>query len=329
MTVTPNRMFSPISVTAGFSSVNNCCQSLTASGCGTWGNSCTWMYEASGTLKYQKFALQVYTVEQRWKRMLGMGLTCTCRIGPVDYCITRSRREKSCAQGYKFRADITSAQLYISRTQPRYTCTPTRCQYRLALVVEGRIGLVFATQLKEAIAYTKLGGTDFCGAASPDGCKPTDSGSYPIPSPPTFNPALVEPTANTWRRVYRASVDDLTFPITMSAGNTISDSCGPKCAENFSNAAVSLSTAPDFSCEGYPSVIACNNCWATGSPGYDPSCPRAEDDCQSTCDPDGNQLWLSYTGYTNTEELRSDSGVVTVGSLPSFDLPDSFEVNLT
>ena len=330
MTVTPNRMFSPLSVTAGFSSVNNCCKSLTAFGCTTWGNACTWMYEASGTLKYQKFALQVYTIWQRWKRMLGgPGGTCSCRIGPIDYCIWRSRREKSCAQGYLFRADITSAKLYISRTQPRYTCTPTRCQYRLALVVEGRVGLVFATQLKEAIIYTKLGGTDFCGAASPSNCQPADSGSYPIPSPPTFNPALVSPTANSWRRVYRASVDDLTFPITMSASNTIADTCGPKCAETVTDINVTLGSAPSFACDGYPSVLACDNCWATGSPGYDPSCPRASDDCQSTCDPNNNQTWIPYSGTTNTEELRTDSGVVNSGSLPSFDLPDSFEVNLS
>jgi hypothetical protein len=180
----------------------------------------------------------------------------------------------------------------------------------------------------EATSVQKIAEDGLCDIIA---CDPFGTGSYPVSNPPPWDPSLVSLTPVDWRRVYRRTVDDLTFPMTFSAANDVGSSCGPMCAENISESIPTLSTTlPDFVCDAYPAVIACDGCYANES-FEQTNCGSAPVvDCRYTCDPTSSYLWRAEkSGARNTEELRSDSGVITSGSLPSFAIPDSFSVTLS
>ena len=125
----------------------------------------------------------------------------------------------ACVQGWRRIALITSAKLYISRTQPRYGCgEENQCSYRLSLVIDGEIGVTWATQCRNG------------------------------ESPPVFDPNLVSVTLHAFRQVFRRSVSQLEFPMVFNTGNSVSVACGPQCAESFSGFTPTFSDPPDLSC---------------------------------------------------------------------------------
>lgn len=325
--VTPNRWFSPITQSSViFTQPNQCCNLADMPVCsGAFLNPCDGLYESSGLLRWSAQSLQVLSVSQRYSRGLGVGLTCQC-LEAIDDCTIRYRYDRKCAQGYRFAADIQSIKLYISRTYPRYSCTPVQCQYRLALVVEGRVALAFATQVTDARFDSLVADNGYCGASSPTPpCQTPGSGTYPVPIPPPFDASLISLSPVTWRRVYRRTLDTLEMPITFSAANTTTSACGPQCGETATESIPTLSTTlPSLTCIAWDAVIDCSNCWQENT-----SCTTRVD-CRTTCDPSNTLFWQPETfGSVNTEELRTSSGPTTVNTLPTFTFPDSFDVEIS
>jgi hypothetical protein len=336
LSVTSNRMFPTLTKSNLIAFAENaCCRSITAFDCPTaLAGGCQTYVGSSGLLRYHRYDKQVLSqgVQKSTNRAVPPGLLlpncCTCN----DSCLVRFRSSRACVQGYLFGADIAFARLFITRTTPRYTCEPDRCQYRLALVVEGRIGLTFGTHLLEGQSRELVADTSgFCGN-TPNTCLPSGTtGTYPIPTPPVFNSSLFSITAVTWRRVYRATTDVLEFPITFAAG--VSATCGPQCAETITESIPTISTmVPSLVCDPIETCEGCCNCcdgtWDVPDFGIGPTECVSIEDCPADCGE--GATGTSYQGGAfNTFELDSTSGIVTVGSLPSVLLPDSFEVTLS
>jgi hypothetical protein len=221
-------------------------------------------------------------------------------------------------------AGITQAKLYISRTQPRYGCDEyNQCRYRLALVIEGEIGLTWATQISGGQNITVNSSGSFCGESYPcsDGSGP--NGAWPVGSPPAFNAASVSVTMHQFRQVFRRSVDTLEFPMTFDGSNGVGVSCGPQCAASIGSFGPTFGDPPAFICDP-PDDIPGDTGFDTGSVS---SCTAISCADQETyCTAYSNIM--DHTSYRNTLTGSSDSGVVTPGSLPDPTLPTSYLVEL-
>jgi len=198
-------------------------------------------------------------------------------------------------------------------------------------VVEGRVAFSFGQTLIESFNRDVLrNGPGFCGAT--DVCSSASSGSL-VTNPPPFNASLVPLTPVSWRRIYRRTVDDLTFPLTFSAANDVGSACGPMCAENISESIPSFNlTPPAFTCDEFlPVNDGCSGCWD-------------ESHQKNTCDANGATVGDCITdcpglgsglpggGSINTIEDNSTTGIV--GSGFPLDprvvrIPDSFTVTLS
>jgi hypothetical protein len=192
------------------------------------------------------------------------------------------------------------------------------------LVVEGRIALAFGTQVTSATGIDQVSADSGpCDAALPSACTPGTIGTYPVPTPPPFDATLLPLTPVTWRRVYRRTVDTLEFPMTFNASNDVGQPCGPQCADAFSETIPTLSTSlPSLTCEAFPAVNPCDSC-------YDTSGCSEVVDCMTDCTNYEILLWTGQvTGSVNTEESRSSTGPIDVASLPTFTLPDLFDVEV-
>lgn len=246
------------------------------------------------------------------------------RVGPIQVCQWTLNYAKACVLGWRQIAGITSAKLYVSRTQPRYGCSEADgCRYRLALVVEGQIGITWATQITEGQSNTLVSTAPFCGIDTGCDDAPTQVGVWPVGSPPAFDAASVPVTLHPFRQVLRRVVDTLEFPMVFAIENNASTSCGPKCAAEVTGITPTFGNPPTFTCDA-PDDLPPDTGFDIGEVSLctEISCEQIPTYCG------GGAFVQDQTSYHNTLTGSSDSGVVTPGTLPVTQLPTSYTVEL-
>lgn len=325
--VTPNTGFVGTSYGNGlsFEAVNGCCDRLTAFQCSQPYPSfetCPTRVVRSEIYQWRRYSQTYTNVLKRWRICTDGGLNCV-KVGPVDVCTQTIERVKACVLGWVLVTEVTQVRLFITRTGPRYSCSPNRCQFRLALVIDGKIGLSWATQITEGTNATGSAATAFCGE-SPS-CSNGTSGVWPIGSPPTFNAASVPVTLYPWRQILRRSVDTLDFPMVFNPGNSVANVCGPKCAADIGGTYPTIADAPTFTCDGFPALIDCT-AGGGGGAGEDVG---LEDCPAGTCEQcDTYPFKNDFQKICQTQVTSSDTGVQSTGQTPNTVLPLEWTVNL-
>lgn len=305
---------------SNFTRVNACCSSITANPRAAPNN----RSDTNGVYKWRRYGRTYASYVDRTRVCTNASSGLCYRIGPTQVCSLTVEYARACVLGWRMIAGITQAKLYISRTQPRYGCDEyNQCRYRLALVIEGEIGLTWATQISGGQNITVNSSGSFCGESYPcsDGSGP--NGAWPVGSPPAFNAASVSVTMHQFRQVFRRSVDTLEFPMTFDGSNGVGVSCGPQCAASIGSFGPTFGDPPAFICDP-PDDIPGDTGFDTGSVS---SCTAISCADQETyCTAYSNIM--DHTSYRNTLTGSSDSGVVTPGSLPDPTLPTSYLVEL-
>ena len=329
--VTPNTGLLPFVICApsppwnetcnpNFVTVNGCCSSITAFARPAPND----RSDTNGLYRWRRYQRNFTSVRHHWAICTNPSLPGSCKIiGPVETCRYNGQEAFGCSQGWRMRAGITTAKLYISRTQPRYGCSePDECRYRVALVIDGEIGVTWGTQYTQGSQTTVISSSPFCDYTLSETCESGASEFWPVGSPPPFNPSLLSVTMHPFRQVLRRSVNTLEFPMTFNQDNAVGLSCGPQCA-----AAISAIT-PTF---GDPPAFVCN--------AFDelPSDPDGLEDAEnSLCTPtscddpfcDPPNFVNVGTAFVQTLTGSSDSGIVTPGSLPNTTFPTEYTVEL-
>ena len=318
MTVTNNTGFVCVATAnnAMFQSVNACCDRIRA-GCGS-------QVDRNGIYRWRRYG-GVYNFAMQGARFCGNASTGECyQYGPISVCNQTYQYAQMCVLGWRMVTTLSSADMYISRTPPRYNCEPDRCQYRLALVIDGTMGLSWATQVTSGGNLTNnYSAGNFCGEPV---CPSGTNGVWPISSLPSFDPNQVPVTQHPFRFVMRRSVDRLEFPILFNQDNAVDATCGPKCAASIGSISLNLSDPPAFECfepSGFPPT--------TGSLPYenpDKPCQKLAscDELMEKCE---GLLPIDFMFSTNTLISSSDSGVMTPGSLPNPFFPTEWTVDLS
>jgi hypothetical protein len=320
MQVTGNNGLLPFAVVqdASFTTVNGCCSSVTAFPRPAPND----RSETSGVYQWRRLSQTYTSVDWIWATCVNPS-TGECRyIPPVERCRSTFQTALGCALGWRRIAGITSAKLYISRTQPRYGCDePDECRYRIALVIEGEIGVTWGTQYTQGSQTTVISSNPFCDL--PANCVSGTSGIWPVGSPPPFDPSRLSVTMHPFRLVLRRSIDTLEFPMVFNQDNAVGLSCGPQCA-----AAISAIT-PTF---GDPPALTCGPLFDLGStPPPDFDNDEVNLCTETTCDDtfcDHPNLITTSGSQENTLTGSTDSGVVTPGLLPDTAFPTEWTVEL-
>jgi hypothetical protein len=319
MQVTGNNGLLPFAVVydASFATVNGCCSSITAFPRAAPND----LSDANGIYKWRRYGRTYTSVDYDWAICTNPSLPGPCKIiGPIETCRSTYQTALGCVLGWRLRAGITTARLYISRTQPGYGCDePDECRYRLALVIEGQIGLTWATQVTQGSQTTVISSSQFCD--QPGQCSNSTSGVWPVGSPPPFNPSLLSVTLHPFRLVLRRSVDTLEFPMVFNQENAVGLSCGPRCAAEISAFSPTFGDPPDFTCTDFDVPSDSGN---LDTAETSLCTPTSCDD--PFCDPPNSINYFS--GFENTLTGSTDSGVVTPGLLPDTAFPTEWTVEL-
>jgi hypothetical protein len=312
-----------------FAAVHGCCDLLTSTQCqlpypnSEAGNACPTRVIRSSFYKWRRYTQTYSSVREYW-RVCTNGLGQCIRIGPVDTCSQTIQYAKACVLGWVLVTEINQVRLFVTRTKPRYNCTPDRCQFRLALVVDGKIGLSWATQVTEGTNTTTNSSQLVCGEMPQIQCNSGPSANWPVGSPPTFDVAAVPVTLHPWRQVWRRTVDYLDFPMVFNASNSVSTTCGPKCAAAISGTFPTFGDPPTFVCDAPPTPSDCVNCFGASV---------SEDLCTAgTCEtcPSASYPFRSDFGGARQSLISStDSGEQTAGGyLPDTTYPTEWTVEL-
>jgi hypothetical protein len=324
MNVTPTNSFLPrvIRRNGAFVTVNGCCSSLTAGAEFAFPNDRS---DTHGIYQWRRYDREHTSTSASLRTCSNPSFPDVCYIyGPITRCQYTHKNARACVLGWRQIALITSATLYISRTQPRYGCgEENQCNHRLSLVIDGQIGVTWATQNTQGSTRTLDATAPFC--ELPHGCVGNSSSNWPVGSPPAFRPDLVSVTMHNFRQVFRRSVSELQFPMVFNAGNAVSVACGPQCAEAFSGFGPTFGNPPEFVCsplDDLPPVFG------DDLTNYD-DCLEAG--CEDLCAGfiGGTGFINTRTGGTNTFVSSTDSGVTTdPDSKPNTTLPTEYTVEL-
>ena len=295
-----------------FESINACCDRIR-------GN-CTSQVDRNGIYRWRRYEYAYNSITQR-SRSCGNPTTNECfQYGPITVCNQTTQYAQICVLGWRMVTTLSSADLYISRTPPRYNCEPDRCQYRLALVINGAMGLSWANQVTSGSNVTNNSTTPFCGDVI---CSQGSVGVWPISSVPSFDPNQVPVTQHPFRFVLRRSVDRLEFPMVFNQDNAVGATCGPKCAASIGSISLNLSDPPEFECTA-PTGLP-----PTTGTFPDPENPCQQVSCEELAELCEGLLPIDFQVQTNTLISSSDSGVMTPGSLPNPFFPTEWTVDLS
>jgi hypothetical protein len=314
MTVTNNTGFVCVATAnnAAFQSVNACCDRIRA-GCGS-------QVDRNGIYRWRRYEGAYNSITQK-ARYCGNPTANECyQYGPITVCNQTYQYAQMCVLGWRMVTTLSSADLYISRTPPRYNCEPDRCQYRLALVIDGTMGLSWANQVTSGSNVTSNSSASFCGETD---CPSRINGVWPISSLPSFDPNQVPVTQHAFRFVLRRSVDVLEFPMVFDATGAVEVTCGPKCASSIGSISLNLSDPPAFECSP-PSSLP-----PTTGTLPNPETPCQQMSCEELMERCAGLLPVDFQASTNTLISSSDSGVMTPGSLPNPFIPASWTVDLS
>lgn len=323
--VTPDSGLAPyvVSNNVNFESINGCCDRITAFPRSAPNDRTT----NSGTYKWRRYG-RTYSVGVDRTRVCTNATLQTCyKIGPIQVCSWLVSYAKACVLGWKQVGLITTASLYISRTQPRYGCgEENECRYRLALVVEGQVGITWATQITEGQSSILTSTNTFCGIDTECDDAPTQVGVWPVGAPPEFDASIVSVTLHNFRQVFRRSVTTLEFPMVFNQENAVGVSCGPHCAAEITGLSPSFASPPEFECTAPPDIPA-----NTGG-GLDAIAEDCEEigceEMEAKCSTASGAFVQDFTTQRNTLTGSTDSGVVTPGTMPIMTLPQSYTVEL-
>jgi hypothetical protein len=312
---------------ASFVAESACCDRLTSIQCNVpfgFIGECPTRTIRSSSYKWRRYTQTFASVVEQWRFCTNPSLGTCVLIGPLDTCNQTIEYVKACVQGWVLVTEIAQVRLFVTRTEPRYNCEPKRCQFRLALVIDGRIGLSWATQITEGFNRTVNSSTTFCGAPPINGCNSGPSANWPVGQPPAFN-TNIPVTMHPWRQVWRRSVDHLEFPMTFNVANSVSTTCGPKCAAGITGLFPTFGNTPAFVCDAPPSPTQCVNCFET-SVGVTLCPPGSCEDCPSAEYPFSNDSG----GQRQTLIAATDSGEQNTlgGFLPNTDFPQNWTVEL-
>jgi hypothetical protein len=280
--------------------------------------------DTSGTYKWRRYGRTYSQGVDRTKICTNASAGTCYRVGPIQVCSLTYQYAKACVLGWRQIAGITTAKLYVSRTQPRYGCEEADgCRYRLALVIDGEIGISWATQITEGSQTTVQSSASFCGESFNCSELAQTLGVWPVGSPPNFNAGTVAVTLHPFRQVFRRVVDHLEFPVVFSAENQASISCGPKCAAEIAGISPSFIDPPAFTCAA-PDELPEDSGFDVGEVSLctEITCEQIATYCGA------GTIVQDQTSYRNTLTGSTDSGVVTPGSLPVTQLPLSYTVEL-
>ena len=301
-----------------FVTVNGCCSSITAFPRPAPND----LSDINGLYRWRRYQRNFTSVLTEWAVCTNPSLPGPCKIiGPIETCRTNSQEAFGCAQGWRLRAGITTARLYISRTQPRYGCDePDECRYRLALVIDGQIGLTWGTQYTQGSQTTVVSSAPFCDLSST--CETGSSEFWPVGSPPPFDASRLSVTLHPFRLVLRRSVATLEFPMVFNQDNAVGLSCGPQCAAAISAITPAFADPPAFVCNTFDEL-------PSDPDGFDNAdvslcTPTSCDD--PFCDPPNFINFFQSIEQTLTGS--TDSGIVTPGSLPPTAFPTEWTVEL-
>lgn len=325
MIVTPTNSFLPRAkrVFGPFDTVNGCCSSITAFPEFGFPNDRS---DTHGTYQWRRYEREHTSTSAILRTCSNPSFPTVCYIyGPITRCQYTHKTARACVLGWRQVALITSATLYISRTQPRYGCgEEDQCSHRLSLVVDGQIGVTWAIQNTQGSTRTLDATAPFC--ELPHGCASNQTSNWPVGSPPAFRPDLVSVTMHSFRQVFRRSVSQLEFPMVFNTGNSVSVACGPQCAESISGFGPTFGDPPAFVCsplDDLPPVFG------DDLTNYD-DCIEAG--CEDLCDGfiGGTGFTNTRTGGMNTLVSSTDSGVTTdPDSKPNTTLPTEYTVELS
>ncbi len=323
MQVTGNNGLLPFAVAydASFATVNGCCSSITAFPRAAPND----LSDINGLYRWRRYQRNFTSVQKHWAICTNPSLPGTCKIiGPTETCRSNVQEAFGCAQGWRLRAGITTARLYISRTQPGYGCDePDECRYRLALVIDGQIGVTWGTQYTQGSQTTVVSSASFCDFPLSTTCESGSSEFWPVGSPPPFNPSLLSVTLHPFRLVLRRSVATLEFPMVFNTANAVGLSCGPQCAASISAITPTFADPPAFVCNAFDELPT-----DTGGLEDAENSICTPTDCDDPfCDPP-NFVNVS-SGFEQTLTGSTDSGIVTPGSLPPTAFPTEWTVELS
>lgn len=322
MKVTGNTGLLPFVVAydASFVTVNGCCSSITAFARPAPND----RSETSGVYRWRRYQRNFTSVVRYWATCTNPSLSGSCRIiGPIETCRANGQEAFGCALGWRRIAGMTSSTLYISRTEPRYGCSePDECRYRLALVIEGEIGVTWGTQYTQGSQTTVVSSSPFCDFPLSSTCESGASEFWPVGSPPPFDPSRLSVTMHPFRQVLRRSVNTLEFPMIFNQANAVGLSCGPQCAAAISAITPTFSDPPAFVCNAFDELPSNPNDFDAAENSI--CTPTSCDD--PFCDPP-NIVNVS-TAFVQTLTGSSDSGIVTPGSLPDTAFPTEYTVEL-
>lgn len=323
--VTPDTGLAPyvVSNNVNFEAINGCCDRITAFPRSAPNDRST----TSEIYKWRRYGRTYSQIVERTRVCTNPTLGTCHKIGPLQVCSWLISYAKACVLGWKQVALITTASLYISRTQPRYGCgEENECRYRLALVVEGQIGVTWATQITEGQSNILTSTNTFCGIDTGCDGAPTQFGVWPVGSPPPFNADIVSVTLHNFRQVLRRSVDKLEFPMVFNQENNVGSSCGPQCAASITGVTPTFASPPDFECTAPPDLPGSvgGGIDAIAEDCVPISCAEMETYCGSS----SGAFVQDFTTQQNTLTGSSDSGVVTPGLMPATTLPQSYTVEL-
>lgn len=324
---TPNNDFvgAAFSNDISFSAVHGCCDVLTSTQCQFPYPyfdiyPCPTRVTRSSFYKRRLYERAYSSVFEYWRFCTNPSTGGCVRIGPVDLCSASIQYAKACVLGWVLVTEINQVRLFVTRTKPRYNCTPDRCQFRVALVIYGQIGLSWATQVTEGSNTIINSSQLVCGESPFIRC---EGGQYnwPVASPPVFDVAAVPVTLHPWRQVWRRTVDALDFPMTFNAGNSVSATCGPKCAAAIGATSPTFGDPPPFVCDTY--FDDCINCYADSvSEGFCTT-PGTCETCPSAAYPFRNDF-----GGQRQSLIKSDDSGEQTGPLPDTTYPTEWTVEL-
>ena len=330
---TPNNDFvgAAFSNDVSFSAVHGCCDVLTSTQCQFPYPyfpiyPCPTRVVRSSFYKRRYYARKFFSVFEYW-RFCTNGQPGGCvRIGPVDTCTLAIQSAKACVLGWVLVTEINRVRLFVTRTKPRYNCEPDRCQFRLALVIDGNIGLSWATQVTEGRNSTVESSQLVCGEMPFIGCA-GESYNWPVQNPPELNVAAVPVTLHPWRQVWRRTVDALDFPMTFNAGNSVSSICGPKCASAISAISPTFGDPPPFVCD-YP-FVDCVNCYASRNlEGFCTTAGTCETCPPVTSPPSAAYPFRNEFGGQRQSLISSGDTGEQTGPLPDITFPTEWTVEL-
>jgi hypothetical protein len=312
---------------ASFVAESACCDRLTSFQCqlpypnAAVGNACLTRNIQSGVYKWRRYEQVYSTVREYWRVCTNPSLGTCVMIGPVDTCSQTVQYAKACVLGWVLVTEINQVRLFVTRTTPRYNCSPDRCQFRVALVIDGKIGLSWATQVTEGRNFTTNSTQLVCGEMPQIQCTSGPSANWPVGSPPAFDAAAVPVTLHPWRQVLRRTVDTLDFPMVFNPSNSVSATCGPKCAASIGTIFPTFGDPPSFVCDAPPTPPSCVNCFASESVGL--CTPGTCETCPSPGYPFSNE----FGGARQSLIKSADSGEQD-GSKPNTTYPTNWTVEL-